>query len=69
MSAAAAAWAGVLSAMMLALLGGVWRVGSLLSGLRSDVQALTDRVDLLQANQTDHDRWHRDRLGNGKDTR
>ena len=65
--AAGAAWAGVLTAILLAMLGAMWRVGSVLGSLRADIEALTHRIDLLQANQTDHDRWHRDRLLNHKD--
>ena len=67
MTSAAAAWAGVLTAILLAMLGAMWRVGSVLGSLRADIEALTHRVDLLQAHQTDHDRWHRDRLSGGKD--
>ena len=67
LTAAGAAWAGVLTAILLAMLGAMWRVGSVLGSLRAEIEALSHRVDLLQANQVDHDRWHRDRLNIGKD--
>ena len=69
MTSAAAAWAGVLTAILLAMLGAMWRVGSVLGSLRADIQALSHHVDLLQAAQTEHDRWHRDRLSGGKDAK
>lgn len=69
MTSAVAAWAGVLTTILLAMLGAIWRVGNILGSLRADIAALSHHVDLLQANQTDHDRWHRDRLSGGKDAK
>jgi len=66
---AAATWVGTSAILGLAMLSAMWRVGYLLSGLRSDVQSLAARLDHIQAHQDAHDAWHMSRLTNGKDSR
>jgi len=68
-TAAAAAWAGVLTTLLLALLGVTWRAGSRLSELTTTVKAFETRLSAVERHVEKHDDWHFNRLTNGKDTR
>jgi len=62
-----AAWAGVIVAAQVAVLGAIWRVGNKLGTLAASVECVTQRLDRVQVHQEDHDQWHMSRLRQGKD--
>jgi len=68
-TAAAAAWAGVLTTLLITLLGLTWRAGSRLAELTTTVKAFESRLSVLERHVEKHDDWHFNRLTNGKDAR
>lgn len=63
----AAAWASVVLALLGALVGATWRVGSALGSIKEAVKRQNGRLDKMEDREDAHDRWHLDRLTDGLD--
>lgn len=56
---------GAVIVLQLAALTAMWRLGTILSGLRSDARGLARRVDRLEEHEDTHSAWHASQGGYG----
>lgn len=57
-ASAVATWATVISFLLVALIGAVWRVGSKVGSIASTLADHEGRLDRVEQHQDAHDTWH-----------